>query len=235
MERDASRPADLAGELVLLAVESSPRAHPARALDAGVLGAEVVELALAGRVQVTKDRVSVVDPAPTGRRTLDERLSDLVAAGAPQQLARYLERRSRGLRDRTLDRLAAEGLVEERPSRWLGVFRLRRWFLTGAGAAAGARARLDALVHGTEPAAVEAVALAALVRATRLDRVLYPGRDGRGDRSRLERIGRDQPVGEAVGRAIAAIEAVDAAVAATVVVVADGGAAAGAHGGHGGH
>lgn len=67
------------------------------------------------------------------------------------------------------------------------------------------------------------VALAALVRATRLSRKPYPGREGRADRASLDRLGRDQPVGEAVARAIAAIEAVDAVIAAD----------AGAHGSQG--
>jgi hypothetical protein len=63
-----------------------------------------------------------------------------------------------------------------------------------------------------------------------LDRALYPGRAGRGDRASLERIGRDLPAGPEVARAVAAREAVDAAVTVAVSAGASGG-----HGGHGGH
>lgn len=94
--------------------------------------------------------------------------------------------------------------------------------------------RLDDAVGGGASPGPRTVALAALARATRLDRALYPGRHGRADRARLESIARDQPLGEDVARALATLEAVNAAITAAVTVAAFAGTEGG-HGGHGGH
>src|SRR5262245_4463939 len=188
----------LADELVLLAVETSPTAHPAAVLDIGAVGAEVVDLALAGRVEVRDGRALVTEPTPLGEALLDARLASLTEAGKPQKLQRYLERRRHGARAAYLARLRDAGLVEERPSRVLGVFTVRRWYLTAAGAAAAPRRRLDALVRGAADPEPRTIALAALARATRMDRALYPGRAGRVDRALLERIARNQPGGPEV-------------------------------------
>jgi hypothetical protein len=204
-ERTARRGPSLADELLLLAVESSPQARPGRVMDIGALGAEIVDLALTSRVDLNSEPVSVLGQEPTGDRWLDARLADLAARDRPRKLHRYLQQRSGRLRDHYLARLESHGLVELRRGRVLRLFIIKRWFLAEAGAAVGARRRLDAAVRGIAAPDARTAALAALVRATRLDRALYPGRGGRADRAQLERLGRGQPVGEAVAKAIAGL------------------------------
>jgi len=227
-------PLSLAEELVLLAVQTSPTAHSADALDIGAIGAEVVELALAGRLQMSDGRALVTEPKPLGDPLLDARLADLAAARKPQKLHRYLGQHRRGLRGAYLGRLAAAGLVEERQSRALGLFPYRHWYLTAAGEAAAPRRRLDEVVQGGASPGPRTLALAALARATRMDRALYPGRDGRSDRARLESIARDHPMGQDVARALATLEAVNSAITTAVTMAAFAGTDGG-HGGHGGH
>lgn len=55
----------------------------AQSLDLGLAGAQLVELALAGRIAPDGDRIAVVAPRPTGDPTLDCALELLRRRGAP--------------------------------------------------------------------------------------------------------------------------------------------------------
>ena len=64
----------IAEEFVLLALDGRTgdfRKIQTEYLHAGLLGAAVMELALAGRIDSDVDRAWVVDPAPTGDPSLD--------------------------------------------------------------------------------------------------------------------------------------------------------------------
>ena len=62
-------------ELLLLALDptTGTTAQP-QSLDLGLAGAQLVELALAGRIAPDGDRIAVVHPRPTGDPTLDSAL-----------------------------------------------------------------------------------------------------------------------------------------------------------------
>jgi len=97
-------------------------------LDIGVIG---TDLALAGRVEMRDGRALVTEPTTLGEPRLEARLADLTEAGKPQMLQWYLEKRRRGARATYLVLLRDAGLVEERSPRILGLFTIRRWYLTG--------------------------------------------------------------------------------------------------------
>jgi hypothetical protein len=78
----------LADELVLLAVQTSPTAHSATVLDIGVIGAEVVDLALAGRFETRDGRALVTKLSPLGESLLDARLADLTEARSAERSGR---------------------------------------------------------------------------------------------------------------------------------------------------
>ena len=71
-------------ELLLLALDpaTGTTAQP-QSLDLGLAGAQLVELALAGRIAPDGDRIAVVVPRPTGDPTLDCALELLRRRGAP--------------------------------------------------------------------------------------------------------------------------------------------------------
>jgi len=66
-------------ELLLLALDpaTGTTAQP-QSLDLGLAGAQLVELALAGRIAPDGDRIAVVMPRPTGDPTLDSALELLI-------------------------------------------------------------------------------------------------------------------------------------------------------------
>ena len=82
----------LADDLVILTVGTRPKTGPkSRALPAafsfGLRGAELVSLAMAGRVEVTAGRIVVRDRTPLGDAALDWALSDIAAAAYPPAAA----------------------------------------------------------------------------------------------------------------------------------------------------
>lgn len=105
-----------------------------------------------------------------------------------------------------LHRLAAAGVVRYERRRALGLFPRTRYPLANLAAKAELRARLDALAaHAGHDQ--RSVSLAALFSATRLDRLYYPGRQGRQARARFASIASSDWAGVAVSQAIAAMNA----------------------------
>jgi hypothetical protein len=182
--------------------------------DFGVAAAELVELAIAGRVTTDQKgkRVVVASTAPTADRDLDAVLATL-ASGLPTKLQPWLRTRGRQARNVYLHRLAAAGIVRHDRRRMLGLFPQTRYPLANLAAKAELRWRLDALAaHGGHDH--RSVSLAALFSATRLDRLYYPGRQGRQARARFASMASSDWAGVAVSRAIAAM---NAAVSAAIV------------------
>src|SRR5258708_5280763 len=78
-------------ELLLLALDptTGTTAQP-QSLDLGLAGAQLVELALAGRIAPDGDRIAVVAPRPTGDPTLDSALELLRRRGAPVRAVNWI-------------------------------------------------------------------------------------------------------------------------------------------------
>ena len=123
----------------------------------------------------------------------------------------------------------------------LGFIRVIRWQITDTARVADARARLDAIAQGTGPVDLALAAFGGLAHAIGLSGSLYPGKDGRAARKRLEVVAEGDvtaaPAGHAAHHAVHAAShaAVSAAVhSATHAAAAAAHSAGGGHGGGGG-
>src|SRR4051812_26150629 len=78
-------------ELLLLALAptTGTTAQP-QSLDLGLAGAQLVELALAGRIAPDGDRIAVVMARPTGDPTLDSALELLRRRGSPVRAVHWI-------------------------------------------------------------------------------------------------------------------------------------------------
>ena len=178
------------------------------------MGSELVRLAASGRIDIAKGRITVLDPAPTGDPRPDAALADLAAQRSPPFAQAWCSRPRRGIVEAYLARLAAGGVIyAERQTRF-GFLRVTRWRIFDQARAADARARLDAIAEGTGPVDLAQAAYGGLAQATGLAARLYPGRDNRALRQRLEQVAEGQfTAGAAASHA--AVSAVRAAVSAT--------------------
>jgi Golgi phosphoprotein 3 (GPP34) len=191
----------LGEDLVLLSIRpDKARIGNADKIDFGLMGSELVRLAALGRVNVTDERIVVLDAAPTGDPELDAALRSLTGARRPPKATAWVGQPRRGIRDAYLARLAQAGVIQIEPARFLGIPVKPLLHLADSGRAAEARARLDAIALSSGPVDATQAAYGGLTHATGLAGLLYRGRDGRPARDRLAEVakGRQAGMGEVI-------------------------------------
>lgn len=190
-------------ELLLLALDpaTGTTAQP-QSLDLGLAGAQLVELALAGRIAPDGDRIAVVVPRPTGDPTLDSALELLRRRGAPVRAVHWIGGPRLGLRQTYLSHLERCGMVHAVEGQMCGVLPTTRYQATETAISREIRARLDNAIRTGVPPDPRTAALAALAHAVGLGKHLYPGNEGRSSRSRLRDLIRHDPMGGLVAHAV---------------------------------
>jgi hypothetical protein len=212
---------NLAEELALLAYgdDGAPDTDGVH-LDNGLGGALLLELALAGRVDVEDRKVVVRDPTPTGDPLVDRALDRIVSVGKPRRPSDWVAKLARDARKSTLDRLVTDGVLTRERDRVLLVFPRTRYPAPDGREPApetDARQRLASAVSGTGPVEPRTAALCALLAATDLDRKIFRDLDRRRVKARLKEISQGDWAAAAVRKTIAEIQGavVVAVVAAT--------------------
>ena len=220
----------MAEDLLLLVTDdaSGRLSAPAAQVDAGLGGANLVELTLRNKVDLSGEgdqgkpgRIIVRDPSPAGDTVLDAALEIIIAhqGKKPSTVIRPL---SKNLRQSLYQRLADGGVVRAEQGRILGVFPTHRWPAQDASHEAEVRRLVtQVLTQQTAPDGRTA-ALIALLHALRCeDKIVDPGQYGlskRELRARAEEVAKGNWASEAVRKAIEETTAavVAAATAATV-------------------
>jgi hypothetical protein len=222
----------LAEDLLLLVTDdtSGQLSAPAAQVDAGLGGANLVELAMMNKVDLSGEgeagrpgRVVVRDPAPAGDEVLDAALAILTAnqGRKPSAVIRPL---SKNLRHTLYERLAASGVVRAERGKILGIFPTRTWPAQDASHEAQVRQLVtQALVQQAAPDPRTA-ALIALLRALKCEhKVVDPRPYGLSKRqlaARAEEIAEGNWASAAVRKAIDEMNA--AVIAATTAATAAG-------------
>lgn len=217
--------------LLLTADESGRLSAPAEQVDVGLAGANLLELALMDRVDLSgqgdggRPGRIVADPASTGDPVLDAAL-EILAARQGKKPSTVLTPLSRHLRRTLYERLADKGVLRAEQGRILGVFPTHRWPAQDARHEAEVRSRVtQALVHGSTPDARSA-ALIALLHALRCeDKAVDPRQhevSKRQLRTRAEEIAQGDWASQAVRTAIDEVTAAVAAAVSTVVMTSGG-------------
>jgi hypothetical protein len=168
----------LAEQLVLLALDERSgriKAAASPGLDAGIAGAWLLELTLAGRVAVDAETVRVRSATPTGQPTLDEALAEI--AGDGEHSARAWIRRfgKRSARERVLADLTERGMVRAQKGKVLGLLPTTSHPEVQGGEERTIRERLRTAFLGEGSRDDETMALAALVEGVGLTREVFGG------------------------------------------------------------
>ena len=224
----------IAEDLLLLVTDdaSGRLSAPAAQVDVGLGGANLVELTLMNKVDLSREgdegkpgRLIVRDASPAGDPVLDAALGTVIAHQGKKPSA-VIKPLSKDLRHTLYERLAASGVVRAERDRILGVFPAQRWPAQDASHEAEVRRLMtQALVEQTAPD-TRSAALIALVHALRCEhKIIDPGHYGlskRQLRERAEEIAKGNWPSEAVRKAIE--EMIAAIVAATSAAAAAGSA-----------
>lgn len=214
--------------LLLLLDDDTGKLTNAMFLDVGLGGAVLVELALAGSVEVeaapgrwSRAKVRATTRLPPADPVLREALA--VVAEKERASQDLVSRLGRKRREPLLDRLAAAGIVRLEQDKVLGLFPRRRWPAVDSDHEAVVRHSLrDALLHGAQPDERTAALIALLAALDVVHKVV----DRRGVPAKeVKRRAREIAEGDwAAGAVKDAVSAAHAAVAASAVVVAAAGA-----------
>lgn len=178
----------LGEDILLLAIKPDGRVG-STTLRYALAGSELVRLAARRRVDVVKDRIIVLDPRPTGDPELDLALGSIVAKSRPPRAKAWVQAVRRGIVEAYQGRLEVRGIIRaDRRRGFLGLGTITRWSVVDTARVADVRYRLDTIAYGAGPVDSAQAALAGLVYAVGLHKVLYPGRDGKAAQERLKAV-----------------------------------------------
>ncbi|MGE5286553.1 MAG: GOLPH3/VPS74 family protein [Micromonosporaceae bacterium] len=227
----------IAEDLLLLVTDdaSGRLSVPAAQVDAGLGGANLVELTLMNKVDLSREgdegkpgRLTVRDPSPTGDAVLDAALGIVIAhqGKKPSTVIRPL---SKNLRRTLYERLVGSGVIRAEEDRILGVFPAHKWPAQDARHEAEVRQLVtQVLVQQTAPD-TRSAALIALMHALRCEhKIVDPqhyGLSKRQLRERAEEVAKGNWASEAVRKTID--EMIAAIVAATSAAAAASAGSAG--------
>lgn len=195
----------LGDDLVLLSILPNGVIGAAAKLQYGLSGSELVRLAALRRVGIEHGRIIVLDQAPTGDVLLDEALASM--HGGPTAKAWVARNRDELVR-RYLERLATAGTIQLERRKALGFIPVNGWTVLDTARMAAARARLDAIAHGTGGADTSATVLAGLAAAIGLPPLIYPGLRGSAARRRVTREARGRRAATEMTQAASTVAAV---------------------------
>jgi len=205
----------LAEDLLLLLTDdtSGRMAVPGGPADAGLGGAILAELALMGKVDLTREaddgkpgRLIVCDPSPAGDAVLDAALA-IVMAHQGKKPSAVIKPLGKNQRQTLHGRLAGSGVLRAEQARILGIFPAHRWPALDTSHEEQLRQQLAGALTGQAAPDSRAAALIALLYALKCEhKVIDPrqyGSSRRQLRARAEEIAMDSWVSAALRQVIA--------------------------------
>jgi hypothetical protein len=150
---------DDAGKLVV------PETH----LGAGLAGATLIDLLLAGRIAVAQGRLNVLDATSTGDEETDATIQSIQANTAPCGPRAWVSWISHGAYERVTDLLVKDGVVRRMTGRRLGVLSVNRCLPENQEDLVRVRSRVRYAIHGRDLPDQLTAALCGLVRVLRLE------------------------------------------------------------------
>jgi hypothetical protein len=199
----------LAEELLLLALDDEKGVIVHKTpLKYAIVGAILMDLALANRIDTDVENLTVVDVQKTGDDILDEALQRIAASHETKTIGYWLvnlSRDSRELEERLLERLIEKGILKKEEHKILWVFHQRRYPVQEDSEEREVKSRIRSIVLSEELPDPRDVVLVSLIRSCYLiDEVFTPEELDR-VQDRIEQIARMDLIGQTVSRIIEAI------------------------------
>lgn len=197
----------LGEQLLLLSLDdTSGAAKDSARVTPAIAAAALVELALAGRIDVDDDLVGVVDATPTGIAGLDDTLAALAGRAEPDRAENWINRLKTDAVAQAKAGLIAKGLVREETKKILGLFPVRRYPEVDGAVEAAVRQRLEEVVLQGAAPDERTASLVALLHGAKLHRLAFPGADLKRVESATAAVAQGQWSVAAVRRVVKAAE-----------------------------
>lgn len=217
--------ATLVEETALLAFRDDTGRNSVQHLELGLAGAVLLELTLARRIDVGDDnRVSVLDPAPTGDVVCDAALAR-ISGDKPRKAKAWVQKLSRGLKNQVVESLTRQNILTHERDSVLGFIPMNRYRPADARVEAELRNRLEQAVAHRVGVDERTAALAGIIYATQMEKAAFPDHKRREVRKVLKELADSSWAAKATKGAI------DAAQAAIVAAITASSAAAASSGG----
>lgn len=183
--------------------------HP-NILECALVGAVLVDLAFAYRIDTDPKSLTVMDRAPTGEAMLDRILARIGERTEATDTATWIKILSRDeaadIQKHALDRLVEHGILQRQKKRSLLGFRSARYRTVEGGAAREVRERMKALILSNEIPDPRDIALLSLVDACNILPDIFPGDVIESGQARIKQLRNMDLLGRDVVGAVAEIE-----------------------------
>ena len=206
-----SNPLTLVEELVLLALDDRSgrlRPMPVLAFSYALAGAQLSELALAGRIDTDPDKLTVLNAAATGDPLLDDALSLISAGPADETVAHWLGQlslHSRQTEDTAIERLIERGVLKRSERKLFWVLGLRRYPTVDNHERIEVLTRLGQLILGDDLPDPRDAILLGLLTGAQLAHHIFTGPTYEAHAERMAALARMDLVGRAVGSSVNSI------------------------------
>ncbi len=174
----------IAEDLLLLALHdrTGSKESGTQALEYGLSGALIVDLALNNKIELKEEKITVIDRQSTGDELLDETLQILANSEKDKEAKHWIREitnKVKNLQKRLSDRLVAEGILIKKKEKFLGIFTRHRYPSINPLYELGIREEIQSiLLRNKEPDERKAL-LISLVNACKILPVLFPNKSER--------------------------------------------------------
>ena len=199
-------------EILLLMLDDDGLFLPIRggAVEHVMVGAVLMDLAFANRIDTDPERLEVIDSTPTGNPLLDGALERIANSGETLNTKGWVELLAREhaaeVRQHALDRLIELGVLEAKDEKFLWVFHSRRYPTVDGRTERAVKLRMEDVLLSDDMPDPRDIALVCLVDACDILDDLFSEREMERVRPRVEQLRMMDLIGREVGSVIADIE-----------------------------
>ena len=199
-------------EILLLMLDDDGLFLPIRggAVEHILVGAVLMDLAFANRIDTDPERLQVIDSTPTGNNLLDDALERIANAGETMNTKGWVELLAReqaaDIRQRAMNSLIELGILEAKDEKFLWVFHSRRYPTIDGRVERGVKLRMEDVLLSDDMPDPRDVALVCLVDACDILSDIFSEREMERVRPRVEQLRVMDLIGREVGSVIAEIE-----------------------------
>ena len=199
-------------EILLLMLDDDGLFLPIRggAVEHILVGAVLMDLAFADRIDTDPEKLQVIDATPTGNALVDGALERIAQSGETLNTKAWVERLAReqaaDVRQRAMDSLIERGILEAKDEKFLWVFHSRRYPTIDGRVERGVKLRMEDVLLSDDMPDPRDVALVCLVDACDILGDLFSEREMERVRPRVEQLRVMDLIGREVSAVIAEIE-----------------------------